>query len=173
MKIRASDMEIEVRPGTVRDLPLLLSFIQSMAKFEKLEVHATEETLRNSLFCERPAAYTLLAFVNGRPAAYVVYFFSFATTVGRRGLWLDDLYVAPEYRGKGIAKALMGYLADLAIQNQCRRFEWMVLDWNKTAMDFYEGMGAGVLENWRICRLEGDDLAHVAERLVKVEGESR
>jgi GNAT superfamily N-acetyltransferase len=137
MKLAATDLEIEVRPGTVEDVPLLLSFIHSMAKFEKLEVYATEKILQEALFGERPAAHTLLAFVDRRPAAYVVYFFSFATMIGMRGLWLDDLFVHPDFRGKGIAQALMAYLADLAIENKCGRFEWMVLDWNETAIAFY------------------------------------
>ncbi|MGW8179824.1 MAG: N-acetyltransferase family protein, partial [bacterium] len=124
MKLAARDLEFEVRQGTAEDVPLLLSFIHSMAEFEKLEVAATEQMLQDSLFCERPAAYTLLAFVAGTPVAYVVYFFSFSTMAGKRGLWLDDLFVSPEFRGRGIASALMTYLADLAIHNDCGRFEW-------------------------------------------------
>lgn len=169
MKLAVADLEVEVRPGTVDDVPLLLSFIRSMAKFEKLEVSATEKTLRESLFGDRPAAHTLLAFVDGEPVAYVVYFFSFATMVGKRGLWLDDLYVNPDFRGKGIAKVLMAYLADLAIQNECARFEWMVLDWNQSAIDFYQGMGATVLDDWRICRFDEEELAGVAKQLVRVD----
>ncbi len=171
MKLGASGLEIEVRAGTVNDIPLLLSFIRSMAEFENLELTATEQSLRESLFGDRPAAHTLLAFVDGRPAAYVVYFFTFATMVGKRGLWLDDLYVKPDFRSKGIAKALMAYLADLALENECARFEWMVLDWNKSAIGFYRRMGATVLADWRICRLDENDLAGVAEQLVRTEGD--
>lgn len=123
MKLNVADMELEVREGMIDDVPLLLSFIRSMAKFEKLEVTATEETLRESLFGERPAAHTLLAFAGGKPAAYAVYFFTFSTMVGKRGLWLEDLYVSPEFRGKGIAKALLAFLADFAIKNKFGRFE--------------------------------------------------
>jgi GNAT superfamily N-acetyltransferase len=140
-----------------------------MAKFEELEVHATEHSLRESLFGEHPAGHVLLAFVDGQPAAYVVYFFSFATMIGRRCLWLDDLFVDPDFRRKGIAKALMAYLADLAIQNQCGRLEWVVLDWNKTAIGFYEGIGASVLADWRMCRLHEDKLAGLARQLVVVD----
>jgi len=164
-----TDMEIEVRAGTVDDVPLLLSFIRSMAEFEKLEVTATEEILRESLFGERPAAHTLLAFADGMPAAYAVYFFTFATMVGKRGLWLDDLYVKTDFRGKGIAKALLAYLADLAIKNKCGRFEWMVLDWNKSAIDFFQSVGATVFDDWRICRLDEDEFDSVAEQLRRVD----
>ncbi|HUU82993.1 MAG TPA: GNAT family N-acetyltransferase [Phycisphaerae bacterium] len=169
MKLRTTDLDIEVRPGTIDDVPLLLSFIRSMAEFEKLEVTATEDLLRDSLFGHPPAAQTLLAFVDARPAAYAVYFFTFATMVGRRGLWLDDLYVAPDFRGRGIAKALLAYLADLAVRNNCARFEWMVLDWNKPAIDFYRSVGATQLDDWRICRLDHDGCARVAQHLVRVD----
>ncbi|UCE19392.1 MAG: GNAT family N-acetyltransferase [Gemmatimonadota bacterium] len=167
MKLGVKDLEIEVRAGTVDDVPLLMSFIKSMAEFENLEVTTTEEILRESLFGNHPAAHTLLTFVNGRPAAYAVYFFTFATMVGKRGLWLDDLYVEPDLRGKGIARALMAYLADLAVGNDCGRFEWMVLDWNKPAIDFYRDVGATVLDAWRICRLDEERLANLAGRLVR------
>jgi len=164
MNLTANGFKIDVRAGTVDDIPLLMSFIKSMAEFEKMEFKATPQDLKESLFGERPAAHTLLAFVDGKPAAYVTYFFSFASIVGKRGLWLDDLFVNPDFRRKGIAKALMSHLANIAIQNNCGRFEWMVLDWNKTAIDFYEGVGATVLDDWRICRIEEEKLADVAER---------
>ena len=162
MKLRGNDLEFEVREGTADDVPLLLEFIRSMAAYERLEVTASEVTLRESLFGESPAARTLLAFVDGAPAAYVVYFFSFATMVGKRGLWLDDLFVRPEFRGRGIARALMAHLAGLAVSHDCARFEWMVLDWNAPAIGFYRGLGATLLDDWRICRLEGQELARIA-----------
>lgn len=169
MKLAAKDLQIEVRPGTIEDIPLMLSFIRSMAAFEKLQITATEQTLREALFSEDPAGHTLLAFVDDTPAAYAVYCFTFASMVGKRVLWLDDLYVEPDFRGKGIASAMMAYLADIAIQNQCGRFEWMVLDWNEPAIDFYSGLGATILDAWRICRLDGESLASLAERLVRVD----
>lgn len=169
MKLAARELEIEVRPGRVEDVPLLLSFIHSMAEFEKLEVHTTEEILEESLFGDRPAACALLAFVNDTPVAYVIYFFSFSTMEGRRGLWLDDIFVEPGFRGRGIASVLMAYLADLAIQNECGRFEWAVLDWNERAIGFYQGMGATILEEWRICRLNDKQLPAIAQRLERLD----
>lgn len=163
MKFMAKGLEIEVREGAVEDVPLLLSFIRKMGEFEKLEVTATEETLRDSLFGENPAARVLLAFAGDKPAAYAVYFFTFGTMVGKRGLWLDDIYVEPEFRGKGIARGLMGYLAEIAIQNNCGRFEWMVLDWNTKAIDFYDRLGAELKDDLRVCRLDETKLAEVAK----------
>jgi GNAT superfamily N-acetyltransferase len=167
--LAAKDLAIEVRPGTVEDIPLMLSFIRSMAEFEKLQVTATEQSLRESLFSEDPAGHTLLVFVDGAPAAYAVYCFIFASMVGTRVLWLDDLYVEPNFRRQGIASTLMAYLANVAIQNDCGRFEWMVLDWNAPAIDFYSGFGATILDEWRICRLDEQGLASLAEQLVRAD----
>jgi GNAT superfamily N-acetyltransferase len=146
-KINVTNMDIELREGTVEDVPLLLSFIRKMAEFERIDCTATEAVLEESLFGDRPAAATLLAFVEGHPIAYAVYFLTFATMVGK-------LFVDPEFRGKGVAKAMMAYLADIAIENKCGRFEWIVLDWNKTAIGFYNKLGAKILDDWRICRLD-------------------
>jgi GNAT superfamily N-acetyltransferase len=110
----ANDIQVDVRGGTVADGPLLLAFIQSMAAFGKLTVSATEESLRAALFGDAPAARTPLAFVNGKPIAYATYFFTFATMVGGRGLWLDDVFIDPAFRGKGIGRTLMAYLAQIA-----------------------------------------------------------
>jgi GNAT superfamily N-acetyltransferase len=162
MILVVNDMKVELRDGTIADVPLLLSFIRSMAAFEKLTVTATEESLRAALFGEAPAARVLLAFVNGEPIAYATYFFTFATMVGKRGLWLDDLFVTPAFRGKGLGRAVMAYLADVAIQHQCGRLEWMVLDWNEMALGFYKRLGASILTDWRICRLEEAQLPGVA-----------
>jgi GNAT superfamily N-acetyltransferase len=170
MALVVNDIEVEVRAGTIADVPLLLSFIRSMAAFEKLTVSATEESLRAALFAEAPAARTLLAFVNGNPIAYATYFFTFSTMVGKRGLWLDDLFIDPAFRGKGIGRALMAYLADIAIQHQCGRFEWMVLDWNEVALGFYKSLGAATLTDWRICRLDEAQLPRVASMLVVTKG---
>jgi GNAT superfamily N-acetyltransferase len=155
-------VKLEIRAGTVDDVPLLLAFIRSMAAFERLTVTATEESLRSSLFGANPAARTLLAFVEDQPIAYATYYFTFGTMVGNRGLWLDDLFIVPEFRGKGIGQALMRHLAGIAVQNDCARFEWMVLDWNERAIRFYEQLGAQFLSEWRICRLNEPDVKRLA-----------
>lgn len=161
-----NDIEIDVRAGTAADVPLLLSFIRAMADFEKLTVAATEDGLREALFGDRPAAQTLLAFVDGKPVGYATYFFTFSSMLGRRGLWLDDLFVDAAYRSQGIGEALMAYLADVALENQCARFEWVVLDWNASAIRFYERLGATFASDWRVCRLDGTRLSDLAGKLV-------
>lgn len=166
MILLVNDVDVEVRAGTTADVPLLLAFIRSMAAFEKLTVSATEESLRAALFGDAPAARTLLAFVDGKPIAYVTYFFTFSTFVGKRGLWLEDLFIDPAFRGRGIGRALMAYLADIALQNQCARFEWSVLDWNESAIGFYKRLGATILTDWRMCRLDEAQLSRMASKLV-------
>jgi len=158
MQLNANGISIDLRPGTVDDVPLLLSFMRSMAEFEKLECTATEGSLRDALFGDTPAAHTIVVSVGGEPVGYIVYFFSFATSVGRRCLWMDDLYVVPEFRGKGLGKALLSYMAEFAVKNDCARFEWIVLDWNEPAIGLYRSIGAEMLNDWRICRLEGEAL---------------
>lgn len=162
MTLAVNGMDIEVRAGAPADVPLLLGFIRQMAAVEKLTVSATEESLRSALFGEAPAAQSLLAFVGGKPIGYATYFFSFASTLGRRALWLDDLFVDPAFRGKGVGKALLAYLAGIAVRKECARFEWIVLDWNTSAIEFYKRLGADVLPDWRICRMDATQLARLA-----------
>jgi GNAT superfamily N-acetyltransferase len=164
MKLAVEGLDVEVREGTIEDVPMLLSFIRDMAAFERLTVTATEDLLKESLFGPSPAARTLFAFAGGRPIAYVVYFFSFSTFEGRRGLWLEDLFIAPAFRGKGVGGALMVHLARVARAERCGRFEWTVLDWNENAIRFYKGLGAEVLDEWRVCRLGEEGIAQVAAR---------
>lgn len=164
--LTVNNIEVEVRAGLPADVPLLLTFIRAMAAFENLTVSATEESLQTALFGEAPAALTLLAFVEGRPIGYAIYFFSFTSMMGRRALWLDDLFIDAPFRGRGIGKALMAYLARIAVENQCARFEWIVLDWNTSAIEFYNGLGADVIQDWRICRVDEAQLAGIASRLV-------
>ena len=154
MKLAVNDLEVEVRDATPDDVPLLLTFIRKMAAFERLETTATETSLREALFDETPAAHAFLVFVDGEPIGYATWFFSFTSMMGRRALWLDDLFVDPAFRGKGIGKMLMAYVAGIAAKHRCARFEWIVLDWNASAIEFYTRLGAEFLEDWRVCRLD-------------------
>lgn len=154
MKLAVSGLDVDVRAATVQDVGTLMAFICKMAEFEKLPVTATEDSVRDALFGENPAARALLITVDGKPVGYATYFFTFASMTGRRGLWLDDLFLDEAFRGKGIGKAFMGFMHDLARKNNCARFEWMVVDWNERAIAFYKGLGAEVFTNWYICRVE-------------------
>ncbi len=156
-------LDVEFRPGAEDDIPLLMTFIRSMAAFEKLDVTATEATLRESLFGADPAAQAVLICAHGSPIGYLIYFFSFTSMMGRRALWLEDLFIEPKFRGHGIGAAAMSYLASIAIESRCARFEWIVLDWNDRAIDFYQRLGATILPNWRICRLQGAQLEEIAK----------
>ena len=165
MKLPVRNLDVDVREATPGDVPVLLSFFHAMAAFEKLTVSATEESVRASLFGPAPAARALLAFVDAKPIAYAIYFFTFSTMVGKRGLWLEDLFIDPAFRGVGLGRALMAHLADIAIEHDCGRFEWSVLDWNESAIGFYERLGARILRDWRICRLDEAQLADVARSI--------
>ena len=157
-----SNVDVMIREGTTHDIPLLLAFIRSMAAFEDLTVTATEESLRNALFCEPPSGAFLLVFSSGKPIGYVTYFFTFSSMVGKRGLWLDDLFLDADYRGQGVGKAIMAHLAQIALDHDCGRFEWMVLDWNEPAIGFYEKLGAHVFKEWRVCRVDEERIGSVA-----------
>jgi GNAT superfamily N-acetyltransferase len=158
------DLTVDVRPATAGDVRVLLDFFSAMAAFEQLPLTATEESLRDALFDQAPAAHALLAYVDDRPIAYAIYYFTFSTMAGQRGLWLEDLFIVPEHRRKGIGEALMEHLATIAVSHGCGRFEWIVLEWNAGAMRFYEKLGARVLQDWRICRLDGSELLQLARR---------
>lgn len=158
---------ISMRFAVAEDVPLILSFIKSIAEFEKLShlVEADEATLLQSLFGDSPAAEVLLAFVDDQPAAFAVFFHSFSTFTGKRGLWLDDLFVKPEFRGMNVGKNLLKKLGAIAVERNCARFEWIVLDWNKNAIEFYEKTGAEILRQWHICRFSGERLNNFADKL--------
>jgi len=158
-------MSPHIRSATPADVPLILEFIRALADYEKLthEVDATEEKLRATLFGEKPAAECLLAFADDSeadtPVGFAIYFTNYSTFLAKPGLYLEDLFVKPEFRGRGIGKALLLHLARLANQRDCGRMEWAVLDWNQPAIDFYESLGAQRMRAWQICRLTGDSLA--------------
>jgi GNAT superfamily N-acetyltransferase len=164
MKNEAADVRIE--PGTPADVPVILGLIRRLAEYEKLahEVTATEQDIRETLFGKKPAAEVLLAYSGDAPVGFAVFFQSFSTFVGKPGLYLEDLFVVPEWRRKGVGSLLLARLAALAVARGCGRFEWAVLDWNEPALRFYKNLGARVMDDWRICRLTGDALRRVADR---------
>ncbi|MFI5356372.1 MAG: GNAT family N-acetyltransferase [Opitutales bacterium] len=157
-------MPCEIRPAVAADVPVILQMIRDLAVYEKLsaEVEADEAKLHATLFGPRPAAECLLAWDAGRPAGFAVHFTNYSTFLARPGLYLEDLFVRPEYRGQGLGKALLLHLARLANQRGCGRMEWAVLDWNEPAIEFYESLGARRMTDWTICRLSGPALARLA-----------
>ncbi|MBL8332745.1 MAG: GNAT family N-acetyltransferase [Rubrivivax sp.] len=154
-----------LRPAELRDVQPIVGLIRELAEFERLThlLQVTPERLRPHLFGERPVAEALVAEVDvdGRPevVAFALFFTNFSTFLAQPGLYLEDLFVRPAHRGKGIGEALLRRLARLAVDRGCGRFEWSVLDWNENAIRFYERMGASVMPDWRICRVTGDPLA--------------
>lgn len=161
--------EVRVRPAVPADVPTVHRMITALAEFEKLThlVVATEADLAAALFGPRPAAEVLLAEREGVAAGFALFFHNFSTFLGRRGLWLEDLFVLPEHRRHGCAKALLKALAGIAAARDCGRFEWAVLDWNVGAIAFYEGLGGAVLPDWRIVRVVGPALTALAGKPVK------
>jgi GNAT superfamily N-acetyltransferase len=158
------EMPLTIRSATVADVPLILDLIRGLAEYERLphEVVATEALLRETLFGPAPGAEVLLAELDGESAGFALFFHNFSTFLGRRGLYLEDLFVRPAARGRGIGKALMRHLARTAIDRGCGRFVWQVLDWNAPSLAFYESLGANVVREWLTCRLEGPALAALA-----------
>ena len=155
---------LSIVPAEEGDIPLILSFILKIAEYEKLsdKVVATEETLRASLFGPRPAAEVLLAHWGEKPAGYAVFFHNFSTFVGRTGLYLEDVFVEPELRGKGIGKALLIAVARVARDRNCGRMEWAVLNWNQPAIDFYLSLGAQPMDEWTNYRMTEEAIAKLA-----------
>lgn len=155
--------ELEIRPATESDLPQILAFIRALADYERLAdaVVATEEGLRQSLFGTRAYAECVIALWNGTPAGFALFFHNFSTFLGRPGLYLEDLFVQPELRGKGVGRALLAHLAKLATDRNCGRLEWSVLDWNEPAIAFYKSIGAEPMNEWTIFRLQEDALTRL------------
>jgi GNAT superfamily N-acetyltransferase len=151
---------IELRPAGPDDCALLLELIRALAAYEKLtdQVTATEAGLRETLFGPRPAAESLIAELDGAPAGFALFFSNYSTFLGRPGLYLEDLFVKPELRRRGVGRALFTHLARLAVERQCGRFEWSVLDWNEPAIAFYRRLGAVPLADWTVFRLTGEAL---------------
>ncbi len=155
-----------IRPATPADVPVILALIRELALFEREPdaVEATEPMLAEALFGERPAAEALMAERDGAVAGFALFFHNFSTWKGRRGLYLEDLYVTPAARGGGVGTALLRHLAGIALDRGCARFEWSVLDWNVDAVAFYRAMGAVGLEEWTVQRVDGAALVRLAGR---------
>ena len=157
--------EIRIREAAPADVPLILDFIRRLADYEKLahECIATEENLRVSLFGSTPAAEVLIAEIDQLPLGFALFFTSFSTFLAQPGIWLEDLFVLPEYRGRGAGKALLAHLATLVQERAWGRLEWTVLDWNEPAIDFYRSLGAEPQEEWTTWRITGDSLGRMAQ----------
>jgi GNAT superfamily N-acetyltransferase len=154
----------QIRGATADDLPVILAFIQELADYEHLShlVTATEEGLRGSLFGAQPGAEVVLAHEGSEPAGFAVFFHNFSTFLGVRGLWLEDLFVRPAFRGRGYGKALLLHVARIACERGCGRLEWAVLDWNEPSIRFYKSLGAQPLDDWTIFRVTGQALQDLA-----------
>jgi GNAT superfamily N-acetyltransferase len=161
MKMRA---EFHIRPAGVEDVPIILELIRDLATYERAphEVTATEEQVMDVLFGKRPAAEVLLAFEGKLAVGFAVYFYNFSTWLGRPGLYLEDLFVKPEKRGKGYGRALLVSLAKIALERNCGRMEWAVLDWNEPAIKFYRSLGAKPMDEWTVFRLTRERIARLA-----------
>ena len=156
----------EIKEATENDLELILMFIKELAMFEKLsdKVTATTDTLKQSLFSENKIAEAIIGYYNNLPVAFAIYFHNFSTFVGKKGLYLEDLYVKPDLRGKGLGKEMLLYLVRLAKERDCGRFEWAVLDWNTSAIQFYKSLGAEPMNEWTIFRLDADAINKLTEK---------
>jgi GNAT superfamily N-acetyltransferase len=156
---------VRIEPAREHDVPLILSLIKALAEYERLshEVVATESDVRESLFGPRPHAEAVIARVGSEPVGFAVWFHTFSTFLSRPGLYLEDLFVLPAWRGRGIGRALMGHLARVAVERGCGRMEWAVLDWNDPAIGFYRSIGARPMDEWTVYRLTGDALRRVAQ----------
>jgi GNAT superfamily N-acetyltransferase len=157
--------EFQIRPARLEDVPIILELIRDLATYERApnEVTATKEQLVDVLFGERPVAEVLLAFEGETAVGFAVYFYNFSTWLGRPGLYLEDLFVKPEKRGKGYGRALLVELTKIARYRGCGRMEWAVLNWNEPAIKFYRALGAKPMDEWTVFRLTGDEIASLAD----------
>lgn len=153
-----------IRPAQPSDVAAILEMVRELAEYEKLShmVVATEEMLHEALFGAKPHCEALVGCEDNVPVGFALFYHNFSTFLGKAGLHLEDLYVKPAYRSFGLGRELLVELARLALARNCSRFEWSVLDWNETAIDFYQGLGVQVLPDWRICRIAGAELEHLA-----------
>jgi GNAT superfamily N-acetyltransferase len=153
-----------IASATERDVPTILQMIRALAEYEKLShaVTATEDRLRRTLFGPNPAAEVLMAHAGTQPAGFALFFHNYSTFLGQRGVYLEDLFVVPEWRGHGLGRQLLSRLAAIAIERDCGRLEWSVLDWNAPAIGFYRKLGAVPMDDWTIFRVTGESLQRLA-----------
>jgi len=157
---RTLSSSVRIAPARPDDVPALFALVRALADFERLShlVSGGEDDLRQELFGVHPVIESVLAWDGARAVGFALYFHNYSTFLARRGLYLEDLFVVPEVRGRGIGRALVAHCARVAVTRGCGRFEWSVLDWNESAIRFYRSLGAEVLPDWRICRVAGDAL---------------
>jgi GNAT superfamily N-acetyltransferase len=156
-------MTISIRPAAPADLPLIAQLIRDLADYEKLahEVRFDEAVLGQKLFGARPYAEVVIGELDGAPQGFALFFHNFSTFEGKPGIYLEDLFVRPEARGSGLGKALLSHLAMLALERDCARLEWSVLDWNEPAIGFYKKLGARLMDEWTVMRVDGAALAQL------------
>lgn len=154
---------VQIRPATPADLPLIAQLIRDLAEYEKLahEVRFDEAVLGTKLFGARPYAEVVIGELDGAPQGFALFFHNFSTFEGKPGIYLEDLFVRPEARGSGLGKALLSHLAKLAVERDCARLEWSVLDWNEPAIGFYRKLGARLMDDWTVMRVDGAALAEL------------
>ena len=158
-------MDTTIAPVTTTEVPVLLELIRELARFERLEheMQATAESLGSSLFGPQAVAGALLARCGGEAAGYAIYFFTFSSFVGRAGLWLEDVYVRPQFRKPGLGRRLIEAVARIGVERNCGRFEWTVLNWNEKALEFYRGLGARTMNEWVLFRMTSADLRRLGK----------
>lgn len=164
--------EFRIEPARESDVSVILHLIRALAEYERLslEVVATEETLRRSLFGPRPAAEVAIGYAGAEPAGFAVFFHNYSTFLGRPGLYLEDLFVVPQWRRRGLGTQLIAHVARTAAERGCGRLEWSVLDWNESAIEFYKKLGARPMDEWTTYRIAGDALEELAARLSRRTG---
>ncbi|MBK8564399.1 MAG: GNAT family N-acetyltransferase [Saprospiraceae bacterium] len=157
-------MSVHLRPAVIEDVPVILQFIRELADYERMldDVVATEEMLGHALFGPRPAAEVFLCFEDEAPVGFALFFHNFSTFRGKPGIYLEDLFVRPAYRGKGYGKLLLQALARLCVERDCARLEWSVLDWNTPSIEFYKSLGATPMDEWTVFRLTDESLTKLA-----------
>ena len=162
--LESSRNPLKIRAATPDDVSILFSLIKALADYEKLsdQVVGSESALEKHLFGDRPYCESIVAFWETAPVGFALFFHNYSTFLTQPGLYLEDIFVLPTYRGQGIGKALLSHIAQVALERQCGRLEWSVLDWNEPAIGFYQHIGAKVLPDWRICRVTGEAIATLA-----------